>query len=195
MLRLTEGAGIARDRFIERLFEAGIGCSVHYIPLHLHPYWRDRYDLKPGQFPQSQQAYERLFSLPIYTRMRDADVQRVIAAVKQALAGPRQGGRTRIESRHHRINASFDACAPTLEIDDEHTGQRPEELARRERSSAGSVLSRLARQALVGSGHVGARQRLAARRARAVGGFRPFESRGVVVSNDAVNALRDAEGV
>jgi len=92
VLRLTEGAGIARDRFIERLFEAGIGCSVHYIPLHLHPYWRDRYDLKPGQFPQSQQAYERLFSLPIYTRMRDADVQRVIAAVKQALAGPRQGG-------------------------------------------------------------------------------------------------------
>ena len=92
VLRLTEGAGIARDRFIERLFEAGIGCSVHYIPLHLHPYWRDRYDLKPGQFPQSQQAYERCVSLPIYTRMRDADVQRVIAAVKQALAGARQGG-------------------------------------------------------------------------------------------------------
>jgi dTDP-4-amino-4,6-dideoxygalactose transaminase len=88
VLRLTDGAGIERDRFIERLFELGIGCSVHYIPLHLHPYWRERYDLKPEQFPWSQRAYERSFSLPIYTRMGDADVQRVISAVKQALAGP-----------------------------------------------------------------------------------------------------------
>ena len=48
MLRLADGAGVARDRFIERLFDAGIGCSVHYIPLHLHPYWRDRYALHAG---------------------------------------------------------------------------------------------------------------------------------------------------
>ena len=52
VLRLADGAGIERDRFIERLFDAGIGCSVHYIPLHLHPYWRDRYALRPAQFPQ-----------------------------------------------------------------------------------------------------------------------------------------------
>jgi len=80
-----DGAGIARDRFIEALFEQGIGCSVHYIPLHLHPYWRDRYALQPAQFPHSQHAYERLVSLPIYTRMSDADVERVIAAVRRAL--------------------------------------------------------------------------------------------------------------
>jgi dTDP-4-amino-4,6-dideoxygalactose transaminase len=85
VLRLTEGAGIERDRFIERLFDAGIGCSVHYIPLHLHPYWRDRYALRPGQFPQSQKAYERMFSLPLYTRMDDADVQRVVDAVRAVL--------------------------------------------------------------------------------------------------------------
>ncbi len=84
-LRLGDGAGIARERFIESLFEQGIGCSVHYIPLHLHPYWRDRYGLQPAQFPHSQHAYERLVSLPIYTRMSDADVERVIAAVRQAL--------------------------------------------------------------------------------------------------------------
>jgi dTDP-4-amino-4,6-dideoxygalactose transaminase len=84
-LRLGDGAGIERDRFIEALFDRGIGCSVHYIPLHLHPYWRDRYGLQPGQFPHSQHAYERLVSLPIYTRMADADVDRVIAAVRQAL--------------------------------------------------------------------------------------------------------------
>jgi dTDP-4-amino-4,6-dideoxygalactose transaminase len=84
-LRLGDGAGMARDRFIEALFDQGIGCSVHYIPLHLHPYWRDRYGLQAADFPHSQHAYERLVSLPIYTRMNDADVDRVVAAVRRAL--------------------------------------------------------------------------------------------------------------
>jgi dTDP-4-amino-4,6-dideoxygalactose transaminase len=87
VLRLADDAAIARDRFIERLFEAGIGCSVHYIPLHLHPYWRDRYALQPGMFPHSQHAYERMVSLPLYTRMDEADVARVAAAVRLALRG------------------------------------------------------------------------------------------------------------
>ena len=85
VVRLADGAGIERDRFIERLYEAGIGCSVHYIPLHLHPYWRDRYGLSAAQFPHSQRAYERMVSLPLYTRMGPADVQRVVQAVRQAL--------------------------------------------------------------------------------------------------------------
>ena len=85
VLRLADDAGIGRDRFIERLFEAGIGCSVHYIPLHLHPYWRDRYALQPAMFPHSQHAYERMLSLPIYTRMNDGDVMRVAQAVRAAL--------------------------------------------------------------------------------------------------------------
>jgi len=84
-LRLGDGAAIERDRFIERLFDAGIGCSVHYIPLHLHPYWRERYALTPEMFPQAQKAYERLVSLPLYTRMSDADVQRVVDAVRAIL--------------------------------------------------------------------------------------------------------------
>ena len=85
VVRLTDDAAIARDRFIEQLYEAGIGCSVHYIPLHLHPYWRDRYALDAAQFPHSQRAYERMVSLPLYTRMTDADVQRVVQAVRRAL--------------------------------------------------------------------------------------------------------------
>jgi len=85
VLRLADDAGIARDLFIERLFDAGIGCSVHYIPLHLHPYWRDRYALQPAMFPHSQRAYERMVSLPIYTRMSGADVERVVLAVRSAL--------------------------------------------------------------------------------------------------------------
>jgi dTDP-4-amino-4,6-dideoxygalactose transaminase len=86
VVRLADGAGVARDRFVEKLFEAGIGCSVHYIPLHLHPYWRDRYGLQAAQFPHSQHAYERMVSLPLYTRMTPADVQRVAQAVRAALA-------------------------------------------------------------------------------------------------------------
>jgi dTDP-4-amino-4,6-dideoxygalactose transaminase len=84
-LRLADDAAPGRDQLIERLFAAGIGCSVHYIPLHLQPYWRDRYGLRPEMFPHSQHAYERMLSLPLYTRMTDADVQRVVDAVRCAL--------------------------------------------------------------------------------------------------------------
>ena len=86
VVRLADDAPITRDAFIEGMFAAGIGCSVHYVPLHLHPYWRDRYGLTPEQFPQSQKAYERTVSLPLYTAMSDADVGRVIAAVRGLLA-------------------------------------------------------------------------------------------------------------
>ena len=85
VLRLTDGAPLDRDSFIEQMFALGIGCSVHYVPLHQHPYWRERYALRPGQFPHSQAAYERMVSVPLYSAMTDADVQRVIAAVRQIL--------------------------------------------------------------------------------------------------------------
>jgi dTDP-4-amino-4,6-dideoxygalactose transaminase len=87
VLRLADDACIGRDALIERLFAAGIGCSVHYIPLHLQPYWRERYRLAATQFPASQRAYERMVSLPLYTRMNDGDVARVVAAVGAALGG------------------------------------------------------------------------------------------------------------
>ena len=84
-LRLADGAAIDRDTLVDRLFDAGIGCSVHYIPLHQQPYWRDRYALDAARFPHSQRAYERTVSLPIYTRMTDADLARVVAVVRAAL--------------------------------------------------------------------------------------------------------------
>lgn len=83
--QLAENAKVSRDVFIERMFEQGIGCSVHYIPLHLHPYWRDTYKLRPEMFPVSQRIYERTVSLPLYTRMTASDVIRVVDAVKKAL--------------------------------------------------------------------------------------------------------------
>ena len=85
-IRLSDAAPIGRDALIDRLFAAGIGCSVHYIPLHLQPYWRDRYGLDAASFPHSQRAYERMVSLPIYTAMTGADVDRVVAALKAELA-------------------------------------------------------------------------------------------------------------
>ncbi len=84
-LQLADHAGTERNRLIEALFDAGIGCSVHYIPLHLQPYWRERYALDAAMFPHSQRAYERMLSLPLYTRMTDGDVERVVAAVRAAL--------------------------------------------------------------------------------------------------------------
>lgn len=86
VVRLADNAPIDRDAFIERMYALGIGMSVHYIPLHLHPYWRERYGLHAERFPHSQRAYERMASLPLYTKMSDADVQRVIEAVRTSLA-------------------------------------------------------------------------------------------------------------
>jgi dTDP-4-amino-4,6-dideoxygalactose transaminase len=86
VVRLADEAPISRDAFVDALFAAGIGCSVHYIPLHLQPYWRDRYALDATHFPHSQYAYERLVSLPMYPRMTAADVDRVAAAAAAALA-------------------------------------------------------------------------------------------------------------
>jgi dTDP-4-amino-4,6-dideoxygalactose transaminase len=84
-LRLADDATVSRDALVEDLFRAGIGVSVHYIPLHLQPYWRQRYGLRTESFPHSQRAFERLLSLPIYTRMTAGDVDRVITALRHAL--------------------------------------------------------------------------------------------------------------
>jgi dTDP-4-amino-4,6-dideoxygalactose transaminase len=85
VVRLGDAAGAQRDAVIEQLFEAGIGCSVHYIPLHQHPYWRERYQLSADLFPRSQHAYERLISLPMYSRMVEADVDRVATVLRRTL--------------------------------------------------------------------------------------------------------------
>ncbi|MBN8280491.1 MAG: DegT/DnrJ/EryC1/StrS family aminotransferase, partial [Gammaproteobacteria bacterium] len=81
---------IGRDRVIELLAERGIGTSVHFIPLHIQPYWRDRYGFRPGDFPRALAAYEQAVSLPIHTRLTDADVGRVIGAVRDILDGHRR---------------------------------------------------------------------------------------------------------
>jgi dTDP-4-amino-4,6-dideoxygalactose transaminase len=78
-------AGPDRDTFISAMTAAGVGTSVHFIPLHLHPYWRERYGLAEQDFPVAFDSFCRSVSLPIYSRMNDADVNRVIESVHQAL--------------------------------------------------------------------------------------------------------------
>lgn len=87
VIRLADrDTSIARDELIASLYASGIGCSVHYIPLHLHPYWRDRYGLKKEDFPHSQHAYECMLSLPLYSRMTETDISRVVDALRKILS-------------------------------------------------------------------------------------------------------------
>jgi dTDP-4-amino-4,6-dideoxygalactose transaminase len=72
---------VSRNQFIEELTARNIGTSVHFIPVHLHPYYRDKYGFKPDDFPVTYGEYQRMLSLPLYPRMSDQDVQDVIDAV------------------------------------------------------------------------------------------------------------------
>ncbi len=85
VLRLSDAARVTRDEVIQRLSDAGIGTSVHYVPLHRQPYWRDRYGLTPEQFPVAEAAYQRMFSIPLFTAMSDDEQARVIGALRAAL--------------------------------------------------------------------------------------------------------------
>jgi perosamine synthetase len=77
----TENTGLDRARVFAELREAGIGVNVHYIPVHLHPFYRERFGTRAGLCPAAEAAYERILSLPIFPLMSDADCDRVVEAV------------------------------------------------------------------------------------------------------------------
>jgi dTDP-4-amino-4,6-dideoxygalactose transaminase len=82
VLRLNlERLSISRDSFIEELKVRNIGTSVHFIPVHLHPYYRQRYNYRPEDYPVAYREYQRMVSLPLYPRMSDQDAQDVIDAI------------------------------------------------------------------------------------------------------------------
>jgi perosamine synthetase len=85
-----ERLAISRSAFIEALRSERIGTSVHFIPLHMHPYYRSTYGYAPTDFPVAQQAFERAVSLPIYPRMSDADVDDVVDAVTRIVRASRK---------------------------------------------------------------------------------------------------------
>ncbi len=85
VVRLTAAAPIGRDALIAQLAERGIGTSVHFIPLHRQPIWRDSCRLTPEQFPVAEAAFQAMLTLPLYTKMSDADQQRIIANLWELL--------------------------------------------------------------------------------------------------------------
>lgn len=72
---------IGRDQFVDELKRRGIGTSVHFIPLHLHPFYQNAFGYRPGDFPAAEAEYKRAFSLPIFPTLTDTEVQCVISAV------------------------------------------------------------------------------------------------------------------
>lgn len=85
VVRLAYGARLSRDAVIKALSDRSIGTSVHYVPLHRQPYWRDRYGLSAAMFPVADAAYGAMISIPLYPSMSDAAQERVIAALREIL--------------------------------------------------------------------------------------------------------------
>lgn len=81
VLRLGEDSGISRNEAIQQLNDCGVGTSVHFIPLHCHPYWRQHCHVGPADFPVAQAAYESMMSLPLFPDMSEVQIQHVIDAV------------------------------------------------------------------------------------------------------------------
>ncbi len=82
VLRLrTDALDIGRDQVIDELTARNIGTSVHFIPVHMHPYYRDRYHYRPDSLPVTAAAFERMLSIPLHPGLTDEDVADVVDAV------------------------------------------------------------------------------------------------------------------
>lgn len=86
----VEKLSLTRNQFIDELKARGIGTSVHYTPLHMHPFYRDTFGYRPGDLPVAQDVYQRIVSLPLYAKMSESDQQRVSRAVHQIVAEHRR---------------------------------------------------------------------------------------------------------
>jgi len=87
-----EHLNISRDEFIDKLMDKGISCSVHFIPLHLQPLFKDNFNYKEGDLPVIEDVYKRIISLPLYPKMKSEDVVKVATSVRE------------IVERHRKIN-------------------------------------------------------------------------------------------
>jgi dTDP-4-amino-4,6-dideoxygalactose transaminase len=88
---LKEGAlRIGRDEFIDRLRAERVGASVHFIPVHRHPFYSEAYGYRPQQFPEAERLYQGMISLPLYPKMTDIDCESVWNAVHKIVADVRK---------------------------------------------------------------------------------------------------------
>lgn len=85
VLRLQDEAPVGRNEFIERMSAANIGTSVHFIPIHFHPYYREKYGWREGMYPVAEDAFSRVVSLPLHGGLADADTARICEAASQCL--------------------------------------------------------------------------------------------------------------
>jgi dTDP-4-amino-4,6-dideoxygalactose transaminase len=86
VLRLRlDALRIDRDRFIKELTERNIGTSVHFIPIHHHPYYRDKYGYRPGDFRVADHEFSRIVSLPLHPLLEDTEVNDVVDAVRDVV--------------------------------------------------------------------------------------------------------------
>jgi len=85
VVQLTKETKITRNQFIELLYKYGIGSSVHYIPLHRHTYWKERYNLKNKDFPNSEEVYAKSISIPLYTSLKDGQQDYIIKSIRKIL--------------------------------------------------------------------------------------------------------------
>ncbi|MFQ5864646.1 MAG: DegT/DnrJ/EryC1/StrS family aminotransferase, partial [bacterium] len=81
----TERLKITRNDFIQKLKAAGIGTSVHFVPLHLHPFYQRKFGYKYGDFPVAEKVYKSAISLPLYPKMTQEQVYYVVSKVKELL--------------------------------------------------------------------------------------------------------------
>ena len=76
---------ISRNDFIQAMSDKGVGTSVHYIPLHMQPYWKERYNLEDNDFPNAAKYYKNAVTIPLYTKMTDEEQTYVINSIKEIL--------------------------------------------------------------------------------------------------------------
>lgn len=85
VVRVGPEARLSRDQLFSHLAEQGIDCSVHFMPLHLQPYYQESLGTRAGQFPRAESAFDQVLSLPLFPTLTEADQTRVIAALRQLL--------------------------------------------------------------------------------------------------------------
>jgi dTDP-4-amino-4,6-dideoxygalactose transaminase len=91
IVRLRRGVlRIGRDRVIELLADSGIGTSVHFIPLHLHSYYRRTFGFKRGSYPHAEREAQRVISLPLYPGLSRRDQTRVVNALREIVTRNRR---------------------------------------------------------------------------------------------------------
>ena len=78
-------AGLARDEFITAMSQSGIGVGVHYLSLASHPHYQERYGWRPNDYPAAQAVSETTVSLPLSSKLTDADVERIVETVEHVL--------------------------------------------------------------------------------------------------------------